>query len=1109
MTMTEPSSSSSSTHRRNGATFANADNSDGNGSDDTQRQNHYNDNGTSSSDSTSPISHSNNSFQRQLLRTIPLLLLFLGLTIFTQSFFLSRTAVDVRSSCDVNSAGNLLVNALGFDDMEDVAYLRQMGWLSDGDSNNYSNSNTNYGCWVPRRVDSMAILVVDALRFDFARDHLPLSVGSRLFTDAMEDSSKSKDGSSSSKKEKGLSKLYRFMADPPTVTMQRLKGLTTGGLPTFADITGSFGGASIHEDSWVEQLKDVPWDRRRIRQQLHYSTLSSQMEEAGANAKDGSVRLLQVSARPQLAFVGDDTWFDLFPNQFDDCHPFPSFNTRDLDTVDNGCLLHLPRLLDGLVGLKPEMKKEERENTNSTTTKPSYELIVAHFLGVDHVGHTYGPNNPYMERKLHQMDGMLSDTLDAIDNAPPQSCIVALVLGDHGMTEDGNHGGGTSDEINAGLFVHFSPGCHYDDDMGNSGVNGDEFGAHSARVFDAIHQIDLVPTISLLMGLPIPYANIGGLVPDLLPSPRSNHHASIESSPPASSSTPHIATALALNAAQVWNYLYTYSKRSRDLPKDKMRELKEVLDSASSVYRDAISQSKQHTKLAADDVKDSHDSTAYRQASVLFKLFLAESTDLGRQVWTQFNEGGMKIGIGILIAAWITTIPLWRRSIRNVLVREIFSPMPRNSGSIKENMKGNEDGLMFFRRMELMTSTIFMIFYCGVLTFGNSYIDHEREIITFFLSVLCLLVFFRWYFTASSSAQSSLSSDGSSSRYLPLVVALCSRANDLLVTGHGMDPSIRLHAAHLPILFLLSLVVLMILRIKWLGPSVGGVGSASIEIIAVVSLACSWWDKRAMEHSRTGFLTARIAMMAVFFGIFQSTRSLYRQWRLSIQYGLKDVDGGSNIQNAQVLLFRLMLFLVIVTGPSAASSAVLILIQCATLRQLMDASGTRQLSAPTLAAIWRLAIRHAFFATNHHCSFNHLQFSAAFVATNIFQFHIAGMSLFMNTFGWEMLGSCLLLVYSRSRRNNNNWRESSLQNRSNNDVWDWFLFFQWTEILASCLSVRIMKRHLMVWAIFAPRFMFAAIFSVLALCFGVVNVWTVERIASSGAASTIAQNVQI
>ena len=27
------------------------------------------------------------------------------------------------------------------------------------------------------------------------------------------------------------------------------------------------------------------------------------------------------------------------------------------------------------------------------------------------------------------------------------------------MTEDGNHGGGTENEINAALFAHFSPAC--------------------------------------------------------------------------------------------------------------------------------------------------------------------------------------------------------------------------------------------------------------------------------------------------------------------------------------------------------------------------------------------------------------------------------------------------------------------------------------------------------------------------------------------------------------------------------------------------------------------------------------------------------------------------
>lgn len=44
----------------------------------------------------------------------------------------------------------------------------------------------------------------------------------------------------------------------------------------------------------------------------------------------------------RLTAMGDDTWQLLFPNgSFHRSFPFPSFNTRDLDTVDNGVLRHL------------------------------------------------------------------------------------------------------------------------------------------------------------------------------------------------------------------------------------------------------------------------------------------------------------------------------------------------------------------------------------------------------------------------------------------------------------------------------------------------------------------------------------------------------------------------------------------------------------------------------------------------------------------------------------------------------------------------------------------------------------------------------------------------
>lgn len=57
------------------------------------------------------------------------------------------------------------------------------------------------------------------------------------------------------------SRLARFVADAPTTTMQRLKGLTTGGLPTFVDYGRSFdAGINIKEDNWVHQAKTAGID---------------------------------------------------------------------------------------------------------------------------------------------------------------------------------------------------------------------------------------------------------------------------------------------------------------------------------------------------------------------------------------------------------------------------------------------------------------------------------------------------------------------------------------------------------------------------------------------------------------------------------------------------------------------------------------------------------------------------------------------------------------------------------------------------------------------------------------------------------------------------------
>lgn len=43
----------------------------------------------------------------------------------------------------------------------------------------------------------------------------------------------------------------------------------------------------------------------------------------------------------RVVFMGDDTWESLFPKKLYRSLPFPSFNVKDLHTVDDGILRHL------------------------------------------------------------------------------------------------------------------------------------------------------------------------------------------------------------------------------------------------------------------------------------------------------------------------------------------------------------------------------------------------------------------------------------------------------------------------------------------------------------------------------------------------------------------------------------------------------------------------------------------------------------------------------------------------------------------------------------------------------------------------------------------------
>ncbi|KAK0630711.1 hypothetical protein B0T17DRAFT_486360 [Bombardia bombarda] len=333
-----------------------------------------------------------------------------GIGYFTSGFLLTRLVLEDKSVCAAPPTlnGNSNIDILP-------------AWKGRG--------TVGGGCWHPKTFERAVIVVIDALRYDFTvptRDNEAFhNAFSFMYDIALHSPTNAF--------------LRPFIADPPTSTLQRLKGLTTGTLPTFVDVGSSFSGTAVEEDNLLMQFQD---------------------------------------AGKRMVHVGDDTWESLFPGYFEPnmSKAYDSFNVWDLHTVDKGVADHI----------FPLMKR-----------KDEWDIVIAHCLGVDHAGHRYGPDHVEMTKKLQQMNTFIQDLVATIDEDT-----VLIVMGDHGMDSKGDHGGESDDEVEAALWM-YSPKSVF-------GRTEEEFAIppDTAKI-RPVNQIDLVPTLALLMGIPIPYNNLG------------------------------------------------------------------------------------------------------------------------------------------------------------------------------------------------------------------------------------------------------------------------------------------------------------------------------------------------------------------------------------------------------------------------------------------------------------------------------------------------------------------------------------------------------------------------------------------------------------------------
>ena len=267
-----------------------------------------------------------------------------GLLVFCKGFLLKRVVIPEYTQCTSHSPQDLSSSSSSVS-----------GHVGSRDHNSCSE--------YPKRFNRVVWLLIDALRYDFLDygEHLDPVPVYRNKVPFVRDLLRDRPSNAM---------LFRFVADPPTTTMQRLKALSTGGLPTFIDISNNFNSYEILEDNLIHQAKK--------------------------NARN-------------VTFMGDDTWLGLYPHHFSKTFDYPSLNVKDLHTVDNGVMTHLV----------PELAKRDAD------------FIIAHFLGVDHVGHTYGPSHWTMGDKLSQMNEMLRLAMQRYNISRSSNLVCSGILNSH------------------------------------------------------------------------------------------------------------------------------------------------------------------------------------------------------------------------------------------------------------------------------------------------------------------------------------------------------------------------------------------------------------------------------------------------------------------------------------------------------------------------------------------------------------------------------------------------------------------------------------------------------------------------------------------------------
>ncbi|MQL92224.1 hypothetical protein Taro_024846 [Colocasia esculenta] len=847
-----------------------------------------------------------------------------ALLLFTRGFLLTRTELPFYSACSDVALSPCSHLSTAAPPAPPSSPLLLNATFADPDGGK---------CWTRPAVDRLVIIVLDALRFDFVAP-------STFFDEAKPWMDKLKVLQMLASGKGSSARIFKAIADPPTTSLQRLKGLTTGGLPTFIDVGNSFGAPAIVEDNLIRQL-----------------------------AKNGK----------RVLMMGDDTWLQLFPDGFAEAYPYPSFNVKDLDTVDNGCI----------------------ENLFPSLYRDDWDVLIAHFLGVDHAGHIFGVDSTPMIEKLEQYNAIVEKVIEVLKNQSGPGGLhentFLVVMGDHGQTTNGDHGGGAAEEVETALFAMSlrspPPSLLSVPDSLSCRLNLDG----SEICVGSIEQLDFAVTIAALFGVPFPFGSIGHVNHELyaLAAGTWDTRDNCNSFSDLEAWMKNYIDTLCVNCWQVKRYIDLYSSTSViGFPSEDLQHLDVIYSQAQANWSNYI----KAVNSSGIDVSLQNTSMTlpFFQAQInAYMIFLKKVAELARSKWTEFDLKMMSVGFGILVASLLFQLFYIRRV--NQLCQTSCQSTANSGISLKLVIAMFLVAIRAISFLSNMTEgkvAIFLLATTAIIDFHCSVLNGEIKLeeVTFLL--LSIVLRFKIDLGQSKQAVGSTS----------LGISSLGAFNINVFNSIWMVISDVLPAISLPILaFLLYMTTSGVYSSRSFKFYMVGT------VLSYLLIAIHW----ACENN----------LVTAFRTLQNIGRTLIPQLVYVIGFGMlvllvptqvfkwkKRLDHSEMIVIASLAMLcalnSTILLLSGKQGPLAAIVSVvgaLCIIRCRGISHENSAERPLEtiLRDPFPVTKWSLLAVCMFFFTGHWCAFDGLRYGAAFIGFEHFNLIRQGILLAIDTFGFS------------------------------------------------------------------------------------------------------------